>query len=428
MSSSALLQPEPAPLAACTVCRDVQNFDLLIEDMEAELGESWGDLGFQDAIVFFGQPEAAALEFIAIAMDADDEPEVELLGEIIEEAKSREIRVILITEDVGPSVLHHLLRRGADEFLPYPLPEGALHEAVEKIRTPPPVPAQPAAPQTGTALSTNRVNRDGVVLPVHGMAGGVGSTTFAVNLAWELALAENERARAKKAREEFVQPRVCLLDLDFQGGSVSTYLDLPRKETIYEVLTDAAALDSDAFMAALQPFQDKLHVFTAPYDLLPLDIVGPDEIGKLIQMARDNFDFVVVDLPTAVVPWSETVLNAAHVYFALLELDMRSAQNCLRFLRLLKGEDLPVERLRFSMNRSPKFTDLQGKARVKRMAESLDIDIELLLPDGMKQVSQACDHGLPLAENAGKNPLRREIQKLAGSLQELVAGDRVAAG
>ena len=39
MASVAHLNPEPAPVVACTVCRDVQNFDLLIEDMEAELGE-----------------------------------------------------------------------------------------------------------------------------------------------------------------------------------------------------------------------------------------------------------------------------------------------------------------------------------------------------------------------------------------------------
>jgi pilus assembly protein CpaE len=30
-------------------------------------------------------------------------------------------------------------------------------------------------------------DRNGVILPVHGMAGGVGATTFAANLAWELA-------------------------------------------------------------------------------------------------------------------------------------------------------------------------------------------------------------------------------------------------
>ncbi len=52
MTNVATLQPDPAPIVACTVSRDVQNFEILIDDMEAELGEAWGDLSFDDALVF----------------------------------------------------------------------------------------------------------------------------------------------------------------------------------------------------------------------------------------------------------------------------------------------------------------------------------------------------------------------------------------
>ena len=75
------------------------------------------------------------------------------------------------------------------------------------------------------------------------------------------------------------------------------------------------------------------------------------------------------------------------------------------------------------MNRAPKFTDLQGKSRVKRMAESLGISIDLNLPDGGRVVMQACDHGLPLASQAAKNPLRKEIAKLAASLHQIGQSD-----
>ena len=97
---------------------------------------------------------------------------------------------------------------------------------------------------------------------------------------------------------------------------------------------------------------------------------------------------------------------------------MRSAQNTLRMIRALKAEDLPHEKLRFILNRAPKFTDLSGKSRVKRLAENLDIEIEVQLPDGGRPVTQANDHGMPLAESAAKSPLRKEIQKLAKSVHE----------
>lgn len=185
------------------------------------------------------------------------------------------------------------------------------------------------------------------------------------------------------------------------------------------MLQDTAHLDAESFNQALLTFNDRLHVLTAPSEMLPLDIVTAEDISRIIEMARSNFDFVVIDMPTTVVSWTETVLSQAHLYFALIELDMRSAQNTLRMIRALKAENLPVEKLRFVLNRAPKFTDLSGKSRVKRLAESLDIGIELLLSDCGRIVTQANDHGLPLALSAAKAPLRKEIQKLAQSIADL---------
>lgn len=247
-----------------------------------------------------------------------------------------------------------------------------------------------------------------MIFAVHGLAGGTGSTTLAVNLAWELTKVEKERA-----------PRVCLLDFDLQFGTVSTFLDLPRRDAVYELLSDTEAMDVDSFMQALLPYNDTLQVLTAPNDMLPLDLLTSEDVERIVEMARSHFDYVVIDMPTAVVQWTETVLNAAHLYFTTLELDMRSAQNALRMVKALKSEDLPVSKLRHVLNRAPKFTDLSGKSRVKRLAESLDITIEIQLPDGLKPVTQAGDHGLPLAEAAPKNPLRREIQKLAKSVHDV---------
>jgi len=409
MSGKVALQPEPAPILACTISRDVRKFDLLIEDMENELGEGWGDLTFDDARAFLTQPEASTLEFVAIALDDEDEGALPVIAEIIKTATGRKIKVVVIAEDVSPIALHQLLKLGAEEFVPYPLPEGALHDAIERLRRPPAPP--PTVP--GHATGSAGPSRDGVVLPVHGLAGGVGATTFAVNLAWELA---NMGGTGKDAKDG---PRVLIMDLDLQMGSVSTFLDLPRREAVFELLSDTSAMDNDAFLQSLVVYKDKLSVLTSPAEMVPLDLISSDDVKRLIERARANFDYVVIDMPHTVVSWTEAVLAAAHVYFAPLEIDMRSAQNTLRLVRLLKGEELPHEKMRYILNRAPGFTDLSGKARVKRLAESLDIAIEVQLSDGGKQIAQCGDHGTTLGEMAPKNPLRKEILKLAQSLHAL---------
>lgn len=404
MSSNAPAQPEAQPIVACTISRDVQIYDLLIEDMENVLGDRWGDLSFPDALPFLEQPEAAELQFVAIALDEQDEADLTVAIDIIAAAKRQGIGVILIAEDVSPSSLHQLLQQGADEFVPYPLPEGELQHAVNRLLQP-----QEAAVSDEMRHNLKPADdRDGVVIPVHGMAGGVGSTTVAVNLAWELANTDKKNP-----------PRVCLIDLDLQFGSASTYLDLPRREAVFELLTATESMDSESFLQAMLTYHQKIYVLTAPAEVIPLDLVSPADVLRIIEMAKANFDYVVIDMPATMVEWSQTVLEAAHVYLAVLEMDMRSAQNTLRIKRALQAEDLPFEKFRFILNRAPKFTDLTGRSRVKRLAESLEISIEVQLPDGGKQVVQTCDHGAPLAEGAPKNPLRKEIAKLAKSVHQV---------
>jgi len=408
--SSAMNQSDPNPLVAITISRDVTNFDLLIEDMEAALGEAWGDLGFSEALAFLDQLNEKQLDFVAIAIDEADEEELDVIGQIIELAGSKKIKVILIADDVSPAALHTLLRQGADEFVPYPLPENELKAAIDRLSKPEPAPA--AVPSAAPGAKAG----DGVLLGVHGLAGGTGATTLAVNLAWELATVDKG-----------TPPRVCIIDMGLQFGSVSTFLDLPRREAVYEMWSDTESMDEEVFKQALVSYEDRLWVLTAPPEMLPLDLITPDDVARVLAQARRHFDYVIVDMPTTLVQWTETVLNASQIYFATLEMDMRSAQNTLRLKRALKAEDLPLERLRFCVNRAPKFTDLNGKSRIKRMAESLEISIELQLPDGGKAVAQGADHGLPLASSAPKNPLRKEIAKLAHSLHELGKSDSEAA-
>jgi pilus assembly protein CpaE len=408
MSSGLALQTEnePPPILACTVSRNVHRFDLLIEDMEAEMGDGWGDLSFEEAHTFLGQPEAEDLVFIAVAITTEDEADLEMLGTLIKAAKGRKTRVIVVADGVSPTTLHQLLKLGADEFLPYPLSEGALHDSLERIKSlNAAAEARAVQPGHGADPGGPNMEGDGAIFAVHNLAGGTGATTFAVNLAWELANADKK-----------TPPSVCLIDLDLQFGNAATYLDLPRRDVVLEFLQDAQTMDVDAFRQALVAYGDKLSVFTAPPEIVPLDIMGPAEVEAVLNLAQQCFDIVVVNMPRALVHWTETVLSRADIYFATMELDLRSAQDAMRFIKALRSEDLPLEKIQYVMNRAPGGMDLSGKARVKKLAESLGVEIKTLLPDGGKTVQEAGDNGQPLAEAARKNPLRKEIAKLAEGL------------
>ena len=238
--SSGMPQPETNPIVACTVSRDVQNFDLLIDDMESVLGESWGDLGFSEALAFFNQPEAESLEFIALAIDGEDENDLAQMTEIITQAKARNIGVILIAEDVTPAALHQLLRKGADEFVPYPLPEQELQSAIDRLKAA--AETRAAAPSAGPSLRS-KDSKEGALLVVHGLAGGCGATTLAVNLAWELATIDKTNS-----------PSVCLLDLDLLGLGASSdqrFIAAPASSQAF----DSIQLDYAGFVNVNKAFR-----------------------------------------------------------------------------------------------------------------------------------------------------------------------------
>ena len=392
---------------AYAVANDIRRFDLLVEDLDSELSKNWAPMTFEEGLSKYQKDPFDELEFVVVAVDRADEANLGPAANIISSAKSMGLKVLLVAHELSPIALHQLMRLGADDFAPYPLPEGALMESLQRLRD---IEIAPEGTQEKSAK-----NRRGMILPVYGVAGGVGASTFAVNLAWEMA------TYTKKTNK-----RVALLDLNFQYGSVSTYLDMPRREAVFDLLSSASEVDNDALSQALTSFKTRLAVLTSPLDALPLDIVNPDDMEKILKTAAASYDFVVVDMPSTLVGWSDRVLQIAEAMFAVLEVDMRSAQNALRFLRTLKAEDLPHEKIQYALNRAPGFTDMNGKARIKRLSESLGIDINILLPDGGKAVTNSNDQGLPLSETASKNALRKEIRRIAQSLVDMAADQKSA--
>ncbi|MEX2517880.1 MAG: AAA family ATPase, partial [Paracoccaceae bacterium] len=341
--------------------------------------------------------------FLVIGVVSETAAELDAARNLIGEAKKNGLKVILLAEGLSPAAMHGLMRAGADDFAPLPLPASALAECVAGLE---------AGGGGGGGAS-----RNGLVFPVYGAAGGVGATTFCVNLAWEVAL---EVAKSGK--------RVALLDFNFQYGTVATYLDLPRREAIYELLSDPSTMDEEGFSQALAEYSGRMAVLTAPMDVLPLDIIGPEDVTTMLALARASYDFIFIDLPQTLTHWSDLVLTESEVFFAIMETDMRSAQNMLRFLRAVKAEDLPIEKISVGLNRAPGMTDLSGKSRARRLEQSLGIDFALRLPEGGRHISAACDQGAPLARAAKNNTLRKEIRRVARGLVKTVAAARAAAG
>lgn len=384
----------PEPTEALVFADGFPEFEALADDLDMEFGpENWMQVSNADAeSVILENVTGATLALFAVSSDVPQS--IEGTADLIRKARSADLMVLLVVGEISSRSMHRLMREGAAEFTPYPDADGALPDAINRMRH--------MRSTTGTTLPSTVPTRQGQIITVYGAAGGVGASTFVINLAWEVANATRKHGK-----------KVALLDFNFQYGSIATYLDVPRREAVYELVSEASSLDQTGLTQALSVYQDRLHVLTAPRDALPLDIVSPSDVNSIITLARETFDYVFIDMPQSLMNWSEQVYSASDMFFAVMEIDMRSAQNMFRFLRTLKSEDMDLAKIRFVLNRAPGITDLSGKGRVRRVAESLGLEFSHLLPDGGRQVMNACDQGVPLSEAAKSNPLRKEIARIS---------------
>ena len=365
--------------------------------------DGWTAVSLKSAAGAVDKVASAGGSFVVVGLQRDDDLALSQAKTLIEKAKAAEMKVVLLAESLSPASIHALMRAGADDFAPLPLPPAALADTVARLRF---------VKNGGVGGS----RREGLIFPVYAAAGGVGATTFSVNLAWELAM---ETAKEGK--------QVALLDFNFQYGTVATYLDLARREAIYELLSDTSTLDEEGLGQALTTYGNRMSVLTAPMDVLPLDIIGPEDVRVLLSLMRQDFDYIVVDMPQTLTHWSDLVLTESEEFFAMMHSDMRSAQNMLRFLRAVKAEELPIEKVSVCLNRAPAFADLSGKNRANRLEKSLGVEFAVRLPEGGKQVPAACDQGAPLAKAAKGNPLRKEIRKVAQRIVKSVADAKASA-
>lgn len=123
---------------------------------------------------------------------------------------------------------------------------------------------------------------------------GEGKSTTATNLAIALAQAGQT---------------VCLVDADLRRPMVNEYLGLDRNVGLTTALVGAADVGS-----VLQPWgEDDLFVLTSgriPPN--PSELLGSDEMGRLILQLEEDFDMVIIDAPP-LLPVTDAAVLSQHV-------------------------------------------------------------------------------------------------------------------
>ena len=202
-------------------------------------------------------------DILVIDLDSDPEPALELVESIGGQGAST---VMVYSANPDPDLLVRCMRAGAREFLTLPLAPEAVAEALVRAAA-----RRPAA----------RARKTGKLLVFMGAKGGVGVTSVACNFAVALAQEPGQRT--------------LLIDLDLPLGDAALNLGIVSEFSTINALQASDRLDAAFLSKLLVKHSSGLYLLAAP-GKFPHFEPSSEAVEKLIAVARQDFDNVVVDV------------------------------------------------------------------------------------------------------------------------------------
>lgn len=229
--------------------------------------------------------------------------------------------------------------------------------------------------------------------------GGSGASLIAANVAIAMAL----RARA--------DPRLLLMDFDFQFGGLPTYLNLKVRDGLIKALQFVEALDEVALRAYIQRHESQVHLLAAAMDeiIIPED-VSPSRVEAMFETINGIYSNILVDLPHRIDAAIAAILQRSDVIALATQQTIAHLHETKRLIFLLhKRLNIDSERLLLIINRYDRRAELVFND-FRDVFPTLAIQT---LPNDYVRASESINLGEPVCEKAPKSPLGTGLMNLA---------------
>lgn len=267
-------------------------------------------------------PKLVELNFDVIIIELDSNPETAL--DLVESLCTDGVATVMVYSTGADSELMiRCMRAGAREFLTPPFTPGSIAEAMVR------------AAVRRTSIRTPAPKRpDGKLCVFFGAKGGAGVTTVASNFAIAVA-SESER-------------KTLLIDLDMPFGDVALGLGLSGAYSTADALQNHTRIDANFLSRLLVKHDSGLWVLAAPGKVLSVTMVA-DAINKLISVARQDFEYVVVDTGSRLDLASTSLFDADALVYLVCQVGLSELRNSNRIISEFFKADFP--RLEIVLNR-----------------------------------------------------------------------------
>ena len=302
-----------------------------------------------------------------------------------------EVDLVLVSPTLEPGILMRALRAGVREVLQTPCaPEEVVAAVVAAQTRRTRLRPTAAAPAPGPA---------GQVLALVSCKGGSGTTFVAANLA-HLLTQDGQR-------------RVALIDLNLQFGDAALFVSDGRSNShVADVARHIDRLDTALLRSSMREALPGLWVLAAPDDPAQGVDVGREQVRRIVDLAREMHDHVVIDAGRSLSPVTLQALDMADRIYPVLQLTLPFIRDSQRLRDVFRSLDYPEDKIQWIVNRHRK----DGEFSTDDLKKALGVRELITLPSHYEAVASAVNQGVPLSQAAPASPVTRALRDLTRGL------------
>jgi pilus assembly protein CpaE len=323
-------------------------------------------------------PKILDQRYDVLIIDLDSSPEYAL--ELVEGICSNSMSTVMVySAQANPDMLVRCMRAGAREFLTMPFAAGVMAEALVR-----------ASARRSSVRPVKKTN--GKLLVFLGAKGGSGTTTLACNFAVSLAQESGQST--------------LLIDLDLPLGDAALNLGIVAEYSTVNALQNANRLDSAFLHTLLIKHSSGVSVLAAP-GKFPQYQAANDQIDKLLAVARQDFDNVVVDVGSRLDLTGTALFKDATAIYLITQVGIPELRNSNRLISSF-FTTVGAPKLEIVINRwAPKTLGVAEE----HITKALTRPAQWKIPDDYATVRRMQNTATPLALE--DSPISRTIRTMA---------------
>ncbi len=295
-------------------------------------------------------------------------------------------KVLALSDNPSVELIIEVMRAGAKEFVPVPIIKNEFFEAIKKLVT-----------EMNEPVKKNKCK----IISVFSNKGGIGKTSLATNLALELA--------------KITKENIALIDLNFQMGDITTFLDLKPSFNISYMLENLDKINETFLLSTLERYKStSLYVLADPPYFKQADNIQPRQITRLFDTLKETFSYIIVDAEASFDGKNIAALDNSDLIMLVTVANLPALRNTQRCLELFEKLGYDREKIKIVVNRYMENDEIKEVDIEKVLSK----DIYWKIPNNYFAIMSAINKGIPVSDVNDTTNVSQSYKKLAQQISD----------